>query len=40
MLYYRNGAQARARIALDTYLKLTPTGPNAESAKNFLKILP
>ena len=40
MLYYRNGAQARARVALETYLKLTPNGPNAESAKNFLKILP
>ena len=40
MLYYRNGAQARARIALETYLKLTPNGPNANGATNFLKILP
>jgi tetratricopeptide (TPR) repeat protein len=40
ILYYRNGAQARARIALETYLKLTPNGPNANGATNFLKILP
>jgi tetratricopeptide (TPR) repeat protein len=39
-LFYRNGYQARARIAFETYLKLTPNGPNAMPARNFLSILP
>jgi Flp pilus assembly protein TadD len=40
MLLYRLGNQARTRIALETYLKLAPNGPNAQAAKNFLTILP
>ncbi len=40
LLCYQTGALARARVALQTYLELAPNGPNAESAKNFLKIVP